>query len=387
MNPLRRRIAASIKSGVALTSLGVWPIGSFSRLSFAQAQSGTTPAATSSSPEQSGRTLLGLGRAEQAVLLPPNQGPIAWAHQALRAGIIAAHQRDGSNKPLLLIEVEDKAPDLFSVANELSTNGYRWVAGPLTRNGVNTYIDSGAAPLKLLALNSPSPDKPIPSSMLIYGLGLEAEAKQIAGLAFDDAVITHPTRRPLKAVCLSGANQSGKRAAGAFVDTWRELGGDVPLPIDTETRSVAEVKNAIEPNQPDALFLALSQEELRTLRSAFPVNTPLYSTSQLSLFGTQNPRPGPELEGVRFVDMPWMGSPDHPATLAYPKAPQRFTAEMQRLYALGIDTFRLIFDVLPFPNRRVLEGTTGRLTVNAGQNRIDRQCIAFVHRQGTSIPL
>jgi outer membrane PBP1 activator LpoA protein len=55
---------------------------------------------------------------------------------------------------------------------------------------------------------------------------------------------------------------------------------------------------------------------------------------------------------------------------------------MTRLYALGLDAYRLIFDVLPYPQRTVLEGATGRLTVNRALNRIDRVATVLQYRNG-----
>jgi uncharacterized protein len=328
------------------------------------------------------RELLGLGKPETAVLLPPSNGSFGWASQALRAGLVAAHQRDGQQKPFLLIEVEDRQADIFSIVSELKSQAVQWLAGPLTRQGVNNFIDSGTQGLKSLTLNVPDADRFIPNTMLTFGLPVEAEARQIGQYAFDQAGLAVPTRRPLRALALAQANPSSRRAAASFTDTLRELGADVPLPFEIEGRVVSEVKNAVEQNQPDALFLSAPLEVLRTIRGAIDKNVPLYSTSQASLLGNANARLTADLDGIWFVDVTWLAVPDHAVVQAYPKVPARFTAEMIRLYALGLDTYRLLFDVLPYPNRKILEGATGKLVVNTSAQRIDRAGSILQYRAG-----
>jgi uncharacterized protein len=339
-------------------------------------------AQTNVAPAILGRELVGLGKPQHAVLLPLSNGPFGIASQALKAGILAAHQRDGQQKPLVFLEVDDKSNELFNAVMGLQADGVNWIAGPLTRAGVNAYIDSGVPPTNVLSLNLADPDRNIPSGLVTYGLAGELEARQIAAQAFDDVAINEPVRRPLRAITLTASNAAARRAAAAFIDGWRELGGDCPLPVEIENRPLSEIKNAIEPYQPDAVFLSLSVEQLRIIRSAIERKTALYSTSQLSLLGQPNAKYIPELDGIKLVDMPYLAIQDHPVALAYPRPPQRFNNEMTRLYALGLDAFRLIFDVLPFPQRTVLEGATGRLTINKALNRIDRVATILQYRNG-----
>ncbi len=330
---------------------------------------------------------IGSGKPQHAFLLPPLAGNFGWASQALRAGILAAHQRDGQQRPLLLVECEDRASDLFAVVNDLQINGIEWMAGPLTRNGVNLLIESGATSIKTLSLNTPDPDRPVPSRMLVFGLGVEAEARQIGTVAYDQASIDIPTRRPLIAVAITQANASARRSAAAFIDTWRELGGEIPLPIEVENRPASEIKNAIDPYKPDAVFIAANFEGARNLRPIVDRTTRVYGTSALSPFNSPPLKAMPELEGLTFVEMPWIAAPDSAVSLAYPKAPVRFATEQVRLYALGLDTFRLMLELLPFSHRRVLEGATGRLTINTAQNRVERQLTVVQIRAGLPINL
>ena len=50
---------------------------------------------------------------------------------------------------------------------------------------------------------------------------------------------------------------------------------------------------------------------------------------------------GVDLADVRFVDMPWLLQPDHPAVMVYPRPDCARADDLERFYALGIDAFRV----------------------------------------------
>ena len=366
--------------GIAGTALG-FGAQLVSAPGFAQPSTLPTPQSNLPLNAQSG-TQLGIGKPQHALILPPSTGIYAQVHQALRAGFTAAHIRDGNNWPISIIESDDKPTDLFNIYVELQKAGVLLVIGPVTRNGVNSLIDSGAPNILTLALNQPDADRNIPRNLIVFGLAVETEAAQIATLAFDEAGIREPIRRPLRATAVAHSSPLGRRAAAAFIDKWRELGGDCPLPIETENRTPIEIKNAIAPNDPDAVFLGANLDAARLIRPALDRKWPVYGTSQLSSAANSiSPKAG-EVDGVKFVDMPWMVQADHPAVMTYPKVPVRFSSEMQRLYALGIDAYRLAMDTLSDNRRNELDGVTGRLQVNRNLNRIERAGILLQYQNG-----
>jgi len=66
---------------------------------------------------------------------------------------------------------------------------------------------------------------------------------------------------------------------------------------------------------------------------------------------------------VRFVDMPWLLEPDHSGVMVYPRYAAAQSMEMVRLYALGIDAWRLVQLVIQADkpkNIPPLDGVTGR---------------------------
>jgi outer membrane PBP1 activator LpoA protein len=77
-----------------------------------------------------------------------------------------------------------------------------------------------------------------------------------------------------------------------------------------------------------------------------------------------------DLESVRFLEMPWFVERDHPAVMAYNKPLLPMPIEVERLYALGIDAWRLgqmISATEGARNAPPLDGVTGRITLEGRQ--------------------
>ena len=62
--------------------------------------------------------------------------------------------------------------------------------------------------------------------------------------------------------------------------------------------------------------------------------------------------------------------------------------ELQKLYALGIDAFRLSAQLLGRADEVDLDGVTGRLRVSAsGRGAVDREALLAEYRDGVLVPL
>jgi outer membrane PBP1 activator LpoA protein len=99
----------------------------------------------------------------------------------------------------------------------------------------------------------------------------------------------------------------------------------------------------------------------------------LYATSQVNAGG--GPLAANELNGVRFVDMPWLLQPDHPAVMVYPRAQLRDSVELERLYALGIDAYRIGLELLNGNGNPMLDGVTGQVRL-ANDQQFERELTA-----------
>jgi outer membrane PBP1 activator LpoA protein len=92
-----------------------------------------------------------------------------------------------------------------------------------------------------------------------------------------------------------------------------------------------------------------------------------------------------DLDGVRFLDMPWLLQPDHPAVISYARPDaQRAGLDQERFYALGIDAYRLVQELLrPFEIMEPLDGVTGTIALNNAHQFI-RTLVPAQFSQGTA---
>ena len=96
---------------------------------------------------------------------------------------------------------------------------------------------------------------------------------------------------------------------------------------------------------------------------------PVFSTS-LTIDPRADAVENLDLESVRFMEMPWFVQPDHPAVMAYAKPAEPMPIDYERLYALGIDAWRLAQLVAGADvpgNIPPLDGVTGRITLEGHQ--------------------
>lgn len=332
------------------------------------------------------RVRFGQGAQTFALLLPRQDGPFARAAQALLAGVRAAHERDGAGVVVEAIEIDDQADQLALALAELDERNVALVIGPVTRNGANALVDLGAARVPTLALNVPDGNAPVSSKLSFFGLGIEAEARQAAGLAFAEVLPRAGARRP-RAVAVTVGSPLARRGAQAFRDAWLGLGGEMREVVEfSGPRPPRDLRARLGTPAPDVAFLAMGAEQARVLRGALGAGTAVWSTSLASIGNTAQLRL-PELDGMRVLEMPWLLEPDNPAVMAYPKAPAGFNVEMQRLYALGVDAFRIGRLIVAGDTAFELDGVTGRLRFDRGASpRVERAALPADYRGGVPVP-
>ncbi len=347
-----------------------------------------------------------------ALLLPLKSETLGPASDSLRAGFLAAWERDRDNIAVTVIETGDVAQDvLSSYASAEEKNDI--VVGPLARSAVAAVAGSALVNKPTIALNYPEGygmpgSQPLPPQMLAMGLSIEEEARQAAQWASVD----HPHG---SALILTTSTPWQRRIATAFAAQWQryalssrtvELSNQSGYLSDPE---LVQLRARIQADPPSLIFAALGADQTRQLRNALvnvlpemmngiqPANgLPPGSTDQvpgaltgaqaiaqaniLPIYGTSSLNPGngsnsptQELDGVRLLDLPWQLQRDHPAVMVYPRPVasgerRPGAADMERLYALGIDAYRVAREIARHPSSRFhLDGVTGRLTISFGQ--------------------
>jgi len=331
------------------------------------------------------RVKFGNGSVTVALLLPRHDGPFERAASSLLAGVRAAHVRDGTGVVVEAIEVDDQADQLAMTYGELRERSVAMVIGPITRNGANALVELGSLGVPTLALNVPDANGPVPSRLVFFGLAIEAESKQVATHAFEQAQARAPGRRP-RAVAVMVASQLARRATVAFRDAWAQLGGEMREPVEfTGPRPPRDLRARLGTPAPDVAFLAMGAEQARVLRSALGTETFVWGTSLASI-GAASALRLPELDGMRLLEMPWQIEPENPTVMAYAKSPAGFNVEMQRLYAFGIDAFRVARQLMAGDTAFELDGVTGRLRFDPGAApRVERIALQAEYRNGVPV--
>jgi outer membrane PBP1 activator LpoA protein len=321
------------------------------------------------------------GQTRIALLLPLRSATLAAPAEALRAGFMAAYERDRAGFTIDLVASDDTV-DATLLAYRDAAARNDMVVGPLLRPAV-AAVAAGPVAKPTLALNHPGDGTPLPPNMLTIGLAIEDEARQVAAWAHTDFA----TGRPL---VLTGTVAWQRRLASAFHDHWNKLGNpayQVELPIvdgRIADNALAELKVRVDIDAPDFLFAALDPEQLRQVRAALGTSLPAYGTSSV------NPGRGAgtsvaELDGVRMLDLPWQVQPDHPAAMAYPRraGENRAAPDMDRLYALGIDAYRVAREMALHPGQAItLDGVTGQLKIQPQAPRFERSELPVIYRGG-----
>jgi len=142
------------------------------------------------------------------------------------------------------------------------------------------------------------------------------------------------------------------------------------------------------------VFAALDASQARQLRESIGADLPMYGTSQLNPYSAQawaGVDARNEMNGVRFIDLPWLLRTDSAASAGYVRqgAEPTRSADMERLYALGIDAYEVARGVAAQRGVFDVDGATGRLKVSigAGPARFERSASPAIYENGVAAPL
>ena len=350
-------------------------------------------------------------RPSKVAILLPATGPLKNAGKALQEGIMTAyyrHKQDG-NPPVLRF-YDSGGDDILALYQQAVQDGADFILGPLAKDKAATIANQGTLPVTTLALNYIDQGE-LPENFFQFGLAPEDEARQIA--------LQGAREGASQAGILYPEGEWGERVAQAFAQEWQSLGGTVtvtrtyqegPTLGDTvkELLLVAQSQSRgqavsrftsldmdIQPRRRQDmgfLFLLANPNQGRQVKPAlnfhYAKDLPVYSTA-LVHSGESNPRRDQDLNGVRFVDMPWMLSNEvsqlrRMSNEQWPEGHGRY----ERLFAMGIDAYRLqsrVFLLSTLPSSE-LPGVTGRLSMK--QQRIVRELNwgVFINGEARALP-
>lgn len=344
----------------------------------------------------------GRGRTRVALLLPDIDGPFRFAADAVLRGVIAAHAVDGKGVRVKVFRIiEPDFPDAREVYRQLQRERFQFVIGPLIRSELNGLAQMPELPIPTLGLNLPDQGREIPLNCALFSLAVEFDGRSAARFAFAEAYQRVGNQRPLRALAISDTAALSQRSADAFIEGWQAYGGETEEPIVRNIQSQREMSQLLSGVRADVVFAALDPEVMSKVRPAFSSMLPIYGTSQLNVgalptVAKADLLAAPELDGVRVVEMPWQLMPDHPAVAAYRRSRRLPHLEMQRLYAFGIDAWRLTRALMAQGSGDQqglasgpvsLDGVTGQLYLDLSRDpRVSREPVLGVYRRGILQP-
>jgi len=309
-----------------------------------------------------------------ALLLPLKSPSLQQAAEAVQQGFLAANKVQPGALPIRIYAVADEGKDVAAMYQEAVANGARAVVGPLTPAGVVALAAHTTIAVPTLALNR-AEVKPA-DKLYSFGLPLlEGEARQVARLAASNDA--HG------AVIITTDTPLSRRLAQAFSDEWKKLGGDIAgTKIFTGDTGIFTDLPA-EPGY--MVFVAANAEKARMFRPFINTVLPVYATSQI-FGGNANTLINYDLYDVVFVDMPWLLEPDHAVVARYPRANPPLEIDMERLYAIGIDAYRLVRVVIESrqPAKLSLDGVTGKIRLGAN-HVFEREAVMAEFNQGMGL--
>ena len=348
-------------------------------------------------------------RPQRVAVLLPESGPLAPAAEAIRDGMMTGYysaEEAGNPTPdLRFYDVSDA--DVRSVFQQAVDDGAEFVVGPLAKDNVAELARMGTPPVTVLALNyldQDSEDAPL----FQFGLAPEDEARQIARQSLEAGDRLAGVLYPRSAW--------GQRVAEAFVAAWQDGGGRIVVESSFTDDTIGEtVESLLDtaraekdlrrdpsfsdldserpeewPQSLDFLFLVADPNEGRQIKPAlnfhYARDLPVFATSHI-YNGTPAPRRDQDLDGVYFLDMPWIlyeGTKLHRmAEETWPDGHGRYA----RLFAMGVDAYRLQARLYLLRNLQdsTLPGVTGTLRLDGA--RLVRESDWALFRSGEAVPM
>jgi outer membrane PBP1 activator LpoA protein len=318
-------------------------------------------------------------RPHVALILPTSSPALGRLAETVRQGFAAAAEAQGADAPPIIVTaVDNEQAALIDSCRVSQEAGATLVVGGITRDGATALATSGCARVPVLALNEPAPGAQVAANVFSVSLSLENEARQAALLAVAEGRHT--------AVVIHSPSPLSRRVQEAFEREWTRAAGDVRgrLMFSGSPDDAPIVQSRLAGVNADMVFIALDPPEARAVRPYVSGMLPVYATSM-----SVNPRAeavvNVDLQGVRYVEMPWFIQPDHPAVMIYPQPKTGLSVEGERLYAFGIDAFRIAMLLLKGDRKAPLDGVTARITLEG--NHFSRTMSPAEVDGGRVIPL
>lgn len=280
-------------------------------------------------------------------LLLPMHGQLASTGQAIHDGFLAADSqaKQQGNAPLSIRVYDTSGKNIKDVYQQAVSEEADFVVGPLSKQDLAALIHTDVR-VPTLALNTLDSDRPTDKKLFQFGLSPKDEIKQIADKAWQEG--------HRRAIFMTSKDTWGQNIQISFETYWQSLGGTVnaylmfdrdqkdffnpirDLLVDkvlekAQAQEAAKNKkhNRIPParQDTDVIFLATLPNQARQIYPAihffYAGSLPVYAISSI-YSGTPNSQRDQDLNGIHFVDMPWV-----------------LNGLQNKFYAFGMDAYHL----------------------------------------------
>ena len=356
-----------------------------------------------------------------AVLMPNADNPLNVFAQAIVKGIRAENKQLSTPHEIILLP-RKIGQSTLSHLQDASLMGASVAIGPITRDDVNEISELPFLPLPVVSLNLPEDDVKSPELLMNFSLSLEEEAKQVASMAIQS--LAKENKDSLNIVLFEGASPINQRVANTFEQALAEESISITrIPITKElltlpklyevknfssltlgTKSLPDTaegyENAKQYNENltqsfsklgsssySAVFLVTDARTAALIKPRLPRDTRVWGTSMIN---PGNPEQSViaslafDLQNTGFVDAPLIlryNNQDFKASFGE-TPPNSLIA--RRLFAFGVDAYRLARLWMRWQPEITMTGTTGALSfkksVSANVSRIAQPAV-FYHGQ------
>jgi outer membrane PBP1 activator LpoA protein len=368
------------RSGILIACLLALASG-FPALSAAQTVAASEAAAPAATVDE-GRLPEGVQSAESVPAISGKPGPIVLvlplasenfrrAAEAVRAGFLAAADA-AKAKPLV---IEHGEGDVMEAFDKAKAAGAGVIVGPLVRDDMRTLATSGAELPPTIALNQLDEGMSLPRNVYILTLTIDGEARQLARVARDEGAAT--------VAVIASDTPRQQRFASAFNAEWILAGGDAPVMFrfDPSPDVLRLLKRELGNTRFDVALLAVDAADAARAKP-YVGSIPSYTSSEVN--ERQPPDVLRDLDNVRFVEIPWLASDT--AALPNSKRPEYPNPALERLYALGMDAFRVAQAFAGGkPSRLEFDGATGHISLESTRQFV-REGKLMQFRGGRVVP-
>lgn len=343
-----------------------------------------------------------------ALILPLQEA----AGNAIQEGFLSAYYQSLSvSRDVPQISVFDSTglADINDTFDQAVASGADLIIGPLNKKLVNQISERIEIPVPTLALNYTDEDR-LAENLFQFGLAPEDEISQVINLAWEAGY--------RNAAVIMPDNLDYQRLEKFFSETWTNQGGQVVSSArfigDSGYAEVIKRLMAIDSSEAraeklldllprlnmeftprrrsdiDFIFLVANPRQGRQLKPTlafyFAGDIPVFSMPSV-YDGQENQTGNRDLDGIIFTDAPWVLNPTHQLRDEVNTNLRQAQGPLQRLRAMGIDSFRLYPRLKQFSNNSIssVSGTTGVLTMSENR-RIHRSLTTARFEDGIAVP-